>query len=69
MPNLTEKEQMLYDEVVKGMDEPGKGWLHEITPFGNDHVTAGVLSSLLNKGMVQSFEEDGCTWVYLPGQF
>lgn len=54
---LTVKETALLKSIVQGMDEPGCGWLHEIEPFGNDHVAAGVLGSLISKGLVQSFEE------------
>jgi hypothetical protein len=69
---LTDKEQALYDSIVEGMDEPGCGWLHELTPFNNDHVTAGVLGSLIEKGLVHSHEDDDtapgygpCYWVTL----
>ena len=55
--NLTQKEQELLTAIQEGMDEPGCGWLHEIEPFGNDHVTAGVLGSLITKGLVISHEE------------
>ena len=54
---LTEKEQALFDSIKEGMDEPGCGWLHEVTPFQNDHVTAGVLGSLIEKGLVHSHED------------
>ena len=68
--NLTTKEQALYDEIARGMDEPGCGWLHELSPFGNDHVAAGVLGSLIEKGLVVSSEErepgqPPCFWVAL----
>jgi hypothetical protein len=53
---LTEKEAALLAEITAGMDEPGCGWLHEVTPFQNDHVTAGVLGSLITKGLVISNE-------------
>ena len=66
---LTAKEQALYNEIAKGMDQPGEGWLHEVTPFNNDHVTAGVLGSLIEKGLVHSHEDtEGphrCYWVEL----
>lgn len=55
--NLTEKEQALYDAICKGMDEPGCGWLSELRfglGFANDHVAAGVLGSLVQKGLVTS---------------
>jgi len=64
---LTDKEQALYAAIQEGMDAPGSGWLHEVTPFRNDHVTAGVLGSLILKGLVHSHEDnDGpctCYWV------
>ncbi len=67
---LTAKEQALYDSIKKGMDQPGEGWLHEVTPFDNDHVTAGVLGSLISKDLVRSdeFREPGspvCFWITL----
>jgi hypothetical protein len=54
---LTTKEQALLDAIAKGMDAPGSGWLHEVTPFQSDNVTAGVLGSLIKKGLVTSHEE------------
>ena len=67
--NLTDKEQALLNAIADGMDEPGCGWLHEVTPFNNDHVTAGVLGALITKGLVHSSEEPGnfpgCYWVTL----
>ncbi len=67
--NLTDKEQALLNAIAEGMDAPGEGWLHEITPFNNDHVTAGVLGSLISKGLVHSHEDtEGpmvCYWVEL----
>ena len=68
---LTEKEQALLDAIKEGMDEPGCGWLHEVTPFNNDHITAGVLGSLVSKGLVHSYKDvegvPGCPsyWVTL----
>ena len=56
-PALTTKEAALLAAVKKGMDEPGSGWLHEINPFDSDHVAAGVLGSLIEKGLVESTEE------------
>ena len=55
---LTDKEAALLAEITAGMDEPGCGWLHEVTPFQNDHVTAGVLGSLIAKGLVVSTETE-----------
>jgi hypothetical protein len=55
---LTQKEQLLYDSVCRGMDEPGCGWLHELTMCGwSNRTTAGVLSSLIKKGFVHSHRE------------
>ncbi|AEC53204.1 hypothetical protein SCRM01_258 [Synechococcus phage S-CRM01] len=51
---LTVKEQKLYDSIVQGMDEPGCGWLHELAD--ESHSTAGVLGSLVKKGLVISSE-------------
>ena len=68
---LTDKESALLSAITEGMDEPGCGWLHEISPFSNDHVTAGVLGSLIEKGLVHSYQDsDGipglpCYWVSL----
>lgn len=56
MQNLTPKEIALLESIREGMDEPGCGWLHEVTPFQNDHETAGVLGSLIAKGLVKSNE-------------
>ena len=72
IPTLTDKEQALFNSLAEGMDEPGCGWLHELTPFQNDHVTAGVLGSLIEKGLVHSHEEPetapgygSCYWISL----
>ena len=66
---LTDKEQALFTAIQEGMDEPGCGWLHEVTPFQNDHVTAGVLGSLIQKGLILSEEDNegpmACFWVTL----
>jgi hypothetical protein len=68
--NLSAKEQALLDSIQEGMDEPGCGWLHELEPFNNDHVAAGVLGALITKGLVTSTEElepgrPPCYWVQL----
>ena len=55
MTNLTEKETALLASIEEGMDEPGCGWLHELAP--ETHETAGVLGSLINKGLVVSHQE------------
>jgi len=63
---LTEKEQLLLNSIMEGMDEPGCGWLHELDPFNNSRVCAGVLSSLVKKNLVTSSQdEDSCYWVSL----
>jgi hypothetical protein len=66
---LTNKEQQLLDSIIEGMDEPGCGWLHELNPFNNDKVCAGVLSALIQKGLVHSYKDDegvyDCYWVEL----
>lgn len=69
---LTTKETALLAAITEGMDEPGCGWLHEVEPFNNDHVAAGVLGALIAKGLVTSHEEPPtapgygpCYWVEL----
>jgi hypothetical protein len=58
---LTAKEQTLLAAITEGMDEPGCGWLHELADETRE--TAGVLGSLVKKGLVTSSVEDGCSWV------
>ena len=65
---LTEKEQALYNAIAEGMDEPGCGWLHELAD--GTRATAGVLGSLVKKGLVHSHKElnpgyPTCYWVEL----
>jgi len=60
---LTPKEQALLDSIRMGMDEPGCGWLHELAPETRE--TAGVLGSLVKKGLVTTYVEEGCSWVAL----
>ena len=65
---LTDKEQQLLDSIVEGMDVPGEGWLHELNPFGSDKVCAGVLSALIQKGLVRSIQDEespDCYWIEL----
>jgi len=69
---LTDKESALLASIEDGMDEPGCGWLHELDPFNNSHVCAGVLGSLVSKGLVTSYEDTetapgfgSCYWVQL----
>ena len=68
MSMLTVKEQKLYDSIVQGMDEPGCGWLHELAD--ETKSTAGILGSLVKKGLVISSEikekgEPTAYWVEL----
>jgi hypothetical protein len=63
---MTPKEQLLLKSITEGMDEPGCGWLHELDPFNNSKVCAGVLSSLLKKDLVTSTQDEentNCYWV------
>jgi hypothetical protein len=65
---LTDKEQQLIESIIEGMDEPGCGWLHELNPFNNDKVCAGVLSSLIQKNLVHSHQDEDapdCYWIEL----
>jgi hypothetical protein len=68
---LTKKEQVLLDSVTEGMDQPYCGWLHELAPGDwSNRSAAGVLSSLIRKGLVTSHQEPGseghkCYWVEL----
>ena len=67
---LTKKEQTLLNAFRTGMDEPNKGWLHEMLPadFSASSVP-GVMSSLVKKGVVttetsESFDfPPGMHWV------
>jgi hypothetical protein len=61
--SLTAKEQALLAAIAEGMDEPGCGWLHELADETRE--TAGVLGSLVKKGLVTTRAEDGCSWVVL----
>ena len=65
-PVLTAKEQALYDSILRGMDNPGEGWLHELAP--ETLSTNGTLGSLVKKGLVHSAKvvekgEPTCYWV------
>jgi len=63
---LTDKEHQLLDSIIKGMDEPGCGWLWELNPFNNEKICAGVLSSLIKKGLVNSLQDEespDCYWI------
>ena len=55
---LTAKETQLLTYIREGMDEPGCGWLHELAPANwSPRSAAGVLSSLIRKGLVHSHKE------------
>lgn len=56
---LTAKEAALLEAIQKGMDEPGCGWLHELGPETKE--TAGVLGSLVKRGLVFSHKEPPTT--------
>lgn len=65
---LTPKETALLASILAGMDEPGCGWLHELAD--ETRSTAGILGSLVKKGLVISSEikekgEPTCYWVEL----
>jgi hypothetical protein len=65
---LTPKEEALLAAIAEGMDSPGSGWLHELAPETRE--TAGVLGSLVKKGLVVSHKEveaglPPCYWVEL----
>jgi hypothetical protein len=64
MINLTDKEQALLDSIKQGMDEPGSGWLHELNPFNDEHICAGVLGSLIKKNLVHSYQDEECPDCY-----
>ncbi len=58
--NLTDKERKLFNAVIKGMDSHGTGWYHELVSRADmeeDHSTAGVLGSLVKKGLVDSEDQ------------
>lgn len=61
---LTALETVLLEKIKEGMDEPGTGWLHEITEVdanGNAPAsTVGVLGSLVKKGLATSYVEEAC---------
>ena len=66
MMKLTDKEQLLYNSIWQGMDQPKCGWLHELDPFNNSRMCAGVLSSLVKKNLVRSIQDEEnkkCYWV------
>ena len=68
---LTHKEHLLLSSIEEGMDEPGCGWLHELDPFNDSHVCAGVLGALISKGLVHSYQDEeapDCYWVTLLKQ-
>ena len=52
---LTAKETSLLSAIKEGMDNPGCGWLHELAD--ETRATAGILGSLVKKGLVTSHAE------------
>ena len=64
--SLTEKETALFKSVVRGMDNPGSGWLHEMAEEGLS--TNAVLGSLIKKGLVHSQLESGCVFVEISDE-
>ena len=62
---LTEKETSALKILKHGMDEENCGWLHEMLP--EDKSTSGIISSLVKKGLITSFEDSDygprCYWI------
>jgi hypothetical protein len=59
---LTVKEQLLYDAIVKGMDQPGCGWLHELAPCDwAPRTRSGVVGSLVKKKLIHTHKEPSPT--------
>jgi hypothetical protein len=59
---LTEKETVLFNACVAGMDAPNEGWLHEIAAragIDDDRSLSGLVSSLVKKGMIYSEVDPG----------
>ena len=68
---LTDKEQWLLDQVTKGMDMPGCGWLYELTGFGpyTPNQVAGIVGALVVKNLITTNQEPGeDAWVELVNQ-
>ena len=64
--SLTETETALFKAVVRGMDGPGNGWLHELAD--ESRSTNGILGSLTKKNLLQSHEDEGCIWVAVTNE-
>ena len=73
MTTFTQKETQLLAGLVRGMDEPGNGWAHEIVARmkerheWNDASTGGVVASLVKKGAMTTTDmtDEGmpdCDW-------
>jgi hypothetical protein len=64
---LTTKEKSLLTEIAEGgMDSPGSGWFHELLCDEPTPSDAGVLGSLVKKGLVTTEEEDDdCCWIQI----
>jgi len=59
--NLTEMEQYVLDCVTEGMDTPGTGWLiHICDERYTPHQYAGIIGSLVKKGLIISEEIEDC---------
>ena len=62
----TDMEQYVLGQVTEGMDRPGCGYLIHIT---DDRYTprqyAGIIGSLVKKGLITSEEMDGEVWLEL----
>ena len=66
--NLTEKEQWLLDQITKGMDMPGSGWLYELTAHGpySPNQVAGIVGALVEKNLIASDQHPGeDAWVWI----
>ena len=53
MMELTTNEKKQLGRIKQGMDEPGMGWLHEVSVFEGKKLS-GVISSLVKKGLITS---------------
>lgn len=60
---LTEKETSLFYSAVNGMDEVFTGWLHELNHNLENASVAGVVSSLVKKGLITTQHDEGCDWI------
>tara|TARA_R100001440_G_scaffold24346_2_gene39691 strand:+ start:670 stop:963 length:294 start_codon:yes stop_codon:yes gene_type:complete len=68
--NLTDKERKLFYAVVAGNDDPGCGWYHDLLHMAGmeeDHSSAGVLGSLVKKGLVDSEDQHDAGMLGIEG--